>query len=479
MKNCPKCGREISDEQEICDDCQRKIDEAKAKEEEIAKEKERLKEEKKAQAEAKKKEKAKAKEEKAKQPKEKLNNKKVIICLSILVVVALILFIVLLSNNLSNHVGAEIGNVRNFGYSATDGKYIYYLAPNADATEEIIYKANKDGSNIVELYNVGGEENILSFNIYNNYLYYVSTKDNPENPEDDYYNVIYRLKTDGKSEPEVLNENEFNNQCYEIYVINGRIYYIGEDSNIYKMNLDGSNRTLVADNETGYLGINEKYIVYNVIINEETLDCETHVMNIDGTNDQALIEGRRLYSVSLKDDYVYFTNSDKKIYRTKIGSGIDELVCDVQAYNLNLSGDYLYYFTYIDAVGSDFRVGLYRVKAEANQTEPELIKELDSYSQFLNVLGDYVMYVDTDDIASYIRLVKIGDGEVTNLYKHEYEKETAEAVEQEPMVVPTEESTETANTEETNTTQETNTAVVEETVTVGNTVTQESVNTTN
>ena len=480
MKNCPKCGREISDDQEICDDCQREIDEAKAKEEEIEREKERLKAEKRAKAEEKRKEKEKAKQErerkKAKEPKGGLNNKYLIIGLTALVVIALILFIVLLKNNFSSHVGAEIGNVRNFGYSCTDGKHIYFLAPNADATEEIIYKANKDGTNIVELYNVGPDDNILSINVYDNYLYYVSTKDNPEDPEDDYYNVIYRLKTNGKSEPEILNENEFNNQCYEIYVINGRIYYIGEDSNIYKMNLDGSHRTLVSDNKTGYLGINEDYIVYNVIVNEETLECETHIMNLDGSNDQALIKGRRLYSISIKDDYVYYTNSDKKIYRTKIGSGLDELVCDTQAYNLNLSGDYIYFFTYMDSTASDFSVGLFRVKADVNQ-EPELVRQLEAYSQFLNVLGNYVMYVDTNDVESYINLVATDRDYEQLLYRHEYQEETVEAVEQEPMIVPEDPSaevveetpatpepeatntpSEAANTVDTNTTETTNTA---------------------
>ena len=443
MKNCPKCGKEISDDQEICDDCQRKIDEAKAKEEEIAKEKERLKAEKKAKAEEKKKAKEKVKSEKKKEPKKELNNKYLIIGLCALIVIAILLFIVLLRGNFSGRVGAEIGNVRNFGYSVASGKYIYYLAPSADASEEIIYRANRDGSNPVELYNAGSEENILSFNYYDNYLYYVSTKDNPDDPEDDYYNVIYRLKTDGKSTPEIINENEFNNQCYEIYVINGRVYYIGEDSNIYKMNLDGSHRTLVSDNGTGYLGINEDYIIYNVVLNEETLECETHIMNLDGSNDQALIKGRRLYSVSIKDDYVYFTNADKKIYRTKIGSGLDELVCDVQAYNLNLSGDYIYFFTFMNSESSSFDVGLFRVKADANQ-ESELVKQLDSYSQFVNVLGDYVMYVDTDDVASYMKLVST-NGETENvIYRHEYEEENVEQVEQEPMVVPEEDGTEAA-----------------------------------
>ena len=97
---------------------------------------------------------------------------------------------------------------------------------------------------------------------------------------------------------------------------------------------------------------------------------------------------------------------------------------------------------------SDFTVGLYKVKVSTQEgveakAEPELIKQLDAYSQFLNVLGDYIMYVDTDDEASYIKLIGVNGDNETILYKHIYEEETVPEVEQEPMVVPTEEGTET------------------------------------
>ena len=123
--------------------------------------------------------------------------------------------------------------------------------------------------------------------------------------------------------------------------------YIGTDGNIYKMNLDGSNRELVSENGTGYLGINEKYIIYNALPNgesEETAtDYVTYIMEIDGSNAREIANGKRMYSVNIKDDYIYYTNEEKQIYRIKVDGTEDTLICDAAAYNMNLLDDYIYY----------------------------------------------------------------------------------------------------------------------------------------
>ena len=51
--------------------------------------------------------------------------------------------------------------------------------------------------------------------------------------------------------------------CKNIYVVNDRIYYIGENYNVYSMDLFGGDRNLVSDNKTGFIGITNKYIIYN------------------------------------------------------------------------------------------------------------------------------------------------------------------------------------------------------------------------
>ena len=129
-------------------------------------------------------------------------------------------------------------------------------------------------------------------------------------------NKIYRMKTNG-DKLTVINDNEFNNDCYEIYVIDNYVYYIGTDNNIYKMKSDGSNRTLVAENGTGYLGITDKYIIYNVLP-DGSEDYTTYIMNLDGTNPRPIIEGERFYSVNIDGNYIIFFCIHSKVITYRV-----------------------------------------------------------------------------------------------------------------------------------------------------------------
>ena len=152
------------------------------------------------------------------------------------------------------------------------------------------------------------EIDIVSLNIYKNYIYFIGSGTETYLEEDDVDNKIYRMKTDGTN-LEVLNDNELNNDCYEIYVLNAEIC---------KMDLNGANKSVVADNGTGYLGITKDYIIYNSDVGNDAEDYVTYIMNIDGTDAKPIIEGKRLYSVNVEGDYIYYGDSNKNIYKTKI-----------------------------------------------------------------------------------------------------------------------------------------------------------------
>ena len=107
------------------------------------------------------------------------------------------------------------------------------------------------------------------------------------------------------SELEVLNDNELNNDCYEIYVVNDQIYYIGINAEICKMDLNGANKAVVADYGTGFLGITKDYIIYNSKTDKED-EYVTYIMNIDGTDAKPIIEGKRIYSVNIEGKYIYY-----------------------------------------------------------------------------------------------------------------------------------------------------------------------------
>lgn len=409
--NCTKCGKELSDgRRKICKECA----------EQEKKEKEELKAQKAAEKKNKEESKKATKGEEVIKEKDNSSNPKDSKLWILVVIIAIVLAIGLMVMLLTkNGVGNTIGNIRNYGYATINGNYIYYLAPNDDSTAVGIFKIKKDGSGEPkQLYME--DMDVVSINVYNGYIYFIGDNPNESTEEDKIDNKIYRMTTNGDNLT-VINDNEFNNDCYEIYVVNGSIYYIGTDNNIYKMNLKGGNRTLVSDNQTGYLGVTDKYIIYNVEVGDAA-DYTTCIMNLDGSNQRPIIDGERLYSVNISGDYVYYTNVDKKICKTKIDSGKSEVLLDTTAYNMNLYGDYIYFLNYKDIANEDYTVCLYKVKADGSEKEATKIKELDTYSSFINIIGDWVIYMDSNDTEGFINLVKTDGSDEKCVYLLNYEE---------------------------------------------------------
>lgn len=430
---CTKCGKEIPDgETKICEECQKKI-----LDEIVQAEKEEKSEQK-----VEKKDKFEIVQDKQKTKKSIILP--IIISLVVLVIICLIgvafVFNYTGSNKFLNNIkinlnlpttGNTIGNIRNYGYAAKSGKWIYFLAPNEDSSQVGIFRVKEDGTGRKELFmNTNEEEEdiqkeIVSINAYGNYIYFIGIESKAYNENDDVDNKIYRMKADGSSDLEIINDNEINNECYEIYVINGYIYYIDVDANIARMNLDGSEKSVVSKNGTGFLGITEKYIIYNNPKKDNAEEYETYIMGINGENPRSILEGKRLYSINIEDDYVYYTNDDKKIYRTKIDSNQEELVYDAEAYNLNVYDGYAYYLNYKDSANEDYTVCIYKVTLDPTYDgkKAEILKELETYSSFLNVIDNWTLYMDSNETNGYINLLSTdGSNDEVQLYVLDYEK---------------------------------------------------------
>lgn len=385
--------------------------------------------------------------DKIKIPKNFKENKKLTIIIAIIVVLVVIIGAICIINlsNTSNNVGNTIGNIRNYGYGVSDGKWIYYLSPSEDGSKVGIYKIKNRGDKKEKV--LMEDFDIYSINLYKNYIYFVGKGLEAYSDTDKVDNKIYKMKKDG-SDLKVINDNEFHNECYEIYVVKDSVYYIGVDQNIYKMKLDGTDRKLVSENGTGYIGITDKYIIYNMRKEDSSDEYVTYIMNLDGTNQRPLIEGQRLYSVDIKGKYVYYANENKQICRTKIDSGKEELILDTTAYNLNLKNNYLYFLNYLDPDAEERVVCLYRIKADGSQKEAENIKTLSTYSSYINVVGDWVMYLDYDETSGFINLVNAnGNGKEKQVYILKYEDYSSTISSEETNTeVPTEETNVDVNT---------------------------------
>ena len=393
--NCTKCGKEIPDgKKEICKECKKEI----KKEEKMAKKSNN--------------------DNVGKEKNKKAFIKEKVICIGAIIFVVAILLVICIFIN-SNKTGNTIGNIRNYGYAVEADNWIYYLAPNEDSTQIGIFKVKNNGKDNKQIYM--SEIDIVSLNVYKDYIYFIGTAPESYLEADDVDNKIYRMKTDGTG-LEVLNDNELNNDCYEIYVVNDQIYYIGINAEICKMDLNGANKAVVADYGTGFLGITKDYIIYNSKTDKED-EYVTYIMNIDGTDAKPIIEGKRIYSVNIEGKYIYYSDVDKRLFKTEIGSGVEEVVYDdIEAYNLNTNEGYAYYLNYLDPENSNYKVCLFRVKLDGSTEVPEKLKELETYSSFIDVVGDWVIYMDSSEDAGFINLVnKHGKEKEVELYRLDYD----------------------------------------------------------
>lgn len=348
----------------------------------------------------------------------------IIIAILIAIILGIILAFYLGLININNKIGNSIGNIRNYGYATAQGNDIYYVAPETNGERISIYKCKKNGTKIETLLSENWE--IYGLNVVGNYLYFISIND-PENvyTDEDYAdNKIYKMKTDG-SELQVINDNEFSNESYEIYVINDKIYYIGEDLNIYSMDLNGENKNVINDDATGFIGISEDYILLN---KEETVEDETKIvtysMKLDGSDKKA-ITGERLYSVNIINDDIYYVNSDKQVYKVNLKTGENTFISETSAYNMNVSGNYIYFMNYTD--DTQVKIGIYKMKIDG--TEETLISELDSYSNFLDVvLGNKIVYMDSNETEGVVNLIDTKSLKKSNLYTYKFETEESHEV---------------------------------------------------
>lgn len=311
----------------------------------------------------------------------------------------------------SNTVGNTIGNIRNYGYAVTDNDYLYFMCPNDEGTAIGIRRIAKDDLTGTSEMLIEGDWQIVGLNYMDGYIYFI-TMANPEDEdsEDIVDNKIYRMKTDG-SEATIINDNDFNNDCYEIYVVRDKIYYIGIDECIYYMDLDGNNRTKLNDNASGFIGITEDYIFFNKIIEDEVeetddssvINYETYMMDLDGSNEHPVMEGEKLYNINVVGDYIYYQTNYGYPSRVKLDGTENTMLSDEVAYSMIATEEGIFYLNYYKEDGVNAGVAIYRMDLDgSNITE---LTKLDSYSTMLCEFGDWLYYSDNDDYEGRFELI--------------------------------------------------------------------------
>lgn len=361
------------------------------------------------------------KEEK-KENLKKSKKKSIIIIVSIFIIILIAIAIYFIIPKDKNVVGNTIANIRNYGYVVTDEKYLYFMAPNDEGSALGIRKIDKNNLTGNSQMLIENNWEILSLNYMDGYLYFITMAD-PEDKsqEDKVDNKIHRMKTDG-TEDTVINDNDFNNECYEIYVVKDKIYYIGTDECIYYMDLDGNNKTKLNDNASGFIGITEDYIFFNKITESEkdennntsVIDYETYMMNLDGSNEHAVIEGEKLYNISVVDSYIYYQSKNGYPSKVKIDGTENEMISDEVCYSMIVTEEGIFYLNYYQENGVNAGVGVYRMNLDGtNKTE---LTKLDSTSEVLCEFDNWLYFSDNDENEGRFEIVSKDGKQLITLY---------------------------------------------------------------
>lgn len=294
--------------------------------------------------------------------------------------------------NKTKQRGNTAGNINSGGIAVNNDEWIYY------EVSDTIYKMKKDGSQqTVAIKSDNGyykDLNIVGDWIYCNYRD-VFDSFSVKNSYD--INTIYKMKLDGSEKTKV---EEIKDGHYEfLNIVGDWIYYVKESQKnkvyeIYKIKTDGSEKTKLASSyKSRYMDLNVSgdWIYYREYYENPTKNilCK---MKIDGSQQTELesSDGFNYLYLNVLGDWIFY-GDNYTIYKMKIdGSKKTELKSsDVGSYErLNISGDWIYYVGTSSLNGNK---SIYKMKLDGSNNTIVTKTSKNNY-QDLTVAGDWIFY---------------------------------------------------------------------------------------
>lgn len=194
------------------------------------------------------------------------------------------------------------------GEAPEDPAELYYMAIG----EEYIRKLILDGSGTVnDVYNAVGKGGVgMAYDNVSEKLYFSDFNTYP-------FGNIWRMNLDGTG-IEAIASNIGDPYAIALDIAGNKIYWVDDDGNVSKANLDGSNpeigffslsgvswRALSLDVE------NSKMYVYDANVEE------IYVVNMDGTNPNVIITGNYGYAILVDtvNDKIYFDDQNEELLK--------------------------------------------------------------------------------------------------------------------------------------------------------------------
>ncbi len=277
------------------------------------------------------------------------------------------------NNPVINYTGNTTSNISNGGFASIQGDWIYY----SGSPRTGIYKIGRDGQSSELL---TGGQNASCINVNSNSIYFIDKANN----------LPYRANADGSS-------NKLHTDSVgSMHVIGNWIYYIClGDNKIYRINRNGLDRTPLCNNLSGYLGLSDsRFSIRSINIYDNMIyfyaEFSTdnkknglYRMKLDGSN-ITLITNDQCDALAVDNGYIYFISNGGYIYRMDLNGQNKEKVCSDSAVSFNVNSGWIYYSNY---------KGIFKMNANAGSSA----KLTDDYTDKINIAGSWIYYFNSNE----------------------------------------------------------------------------------
>lgn len=283
-----------------------------------------------------------------------------------------------------NKKESNFSNLVNGGYVAAYNDWIYF---NNDTG---LYRMKSDGSDEGKIL----DSSCRFIQIVDDWIYFSEPDYETEKklfqklmdegkplPQFISVDAIYKMKLDGKGKKKLAENTEGI-----FYVINKEIFYEDRTNGIYKMNLDGENKIKVFEDSREYFEFLHDYGIYRTMQDSNVNETNEWYNNITGYN-----------------NHIYYINHYIKgeIYKAdKEWNNKTKLINDNVITSFNISDDYIYYYSYENAIN----------RVDTDGENKTLIEDFQDYFIGINqiniangwIFGYFVMEGGYDLVLEYM-----------------------------------------------------------------------------
>lgn len=266
--------------------------------------------------------------------------------------------------------------------NARFGDYFYF------SSEDALYKVNVKTKKKTKLYKVKYDGDLIRHvSVYKDYIYFTYEKE--------FTPYIYRIKTNGKNLKCLgmgVNPKPYHNKIYYLGVVK-KDDYESKTNGIYKMNLNGSNKTCIRKSKyISDFSIYNSNIYYIYVYDGSCITSYLGKINLNGNNNKKLVDynGYDYYEIlnigGFYKGYIYLY-TDQAFYKLKLSNNkLTKFAkfnnCD--KYIMGVEKGYLYYFQW--GSGKNY---IYKLKLSNNKKTIVVSGEND-YGYLVS--SDYMVY---------------------------------------------------------------------------------------